>query len=479
MKKVAVSIIGAAILIFILGGCAQRLGLVNNSSPADSIARFDISGAQSLFIANAVNKSVSTGMSAKAAKVASSNNGNSDNSGNNGNGNGNNGNGNGNSGTPATVTPEPVVTPVTTVTPVPEDITTEVSGTKSLYKLMPDGTVQPVGFYDPYNNLIQFQAEVVGIKNINKDYLSVKFLDSATSGSFLYFLVNKTTGIAYLYGTNINENTSITYPSDGTKYYFINNQGRLVRLDFTVSSTTGIKMTVLPALKGVNYATAKIDKNENIIVGDKFIKQTTGGYEYLTVASQGKDVYVSKSGDFNYYSGAQLFKLCLDANNAVQSIAITTTQGTDYQFVATIESNTPLLTNTDYGYYSFPKLSSSGVAQSLLIAKYNANTMAINTIEYPKTAKAVAGNQLLYVLKDNKTIEKVDTNLTIQSFYTTNEYDITSVAANNANEVYFYGLRYSDGAYIAAVLNPDGTQKTITTSVTVAEVSYLTPLKTK
>ena len=137
------------------------------------------------------------------------------------------------------------------------------------------------------------------------------------------------------------------------------------------------------------------------------------------------------------------------------------------------------MTNTDYGYYSFPKLSASGVAQSMIIAKYNANTLAINTIEYPKTAKAVAGNQLLYVLKDNKTIEKVDTNLTVQSFYSTNLYDITSVAANNANEVYLYGLRYSDGAYIAAVINPDGTQKSITTSVTVAEVSYLTPLKTK
>ncbi|MDD5455855.1 MAG: hypothetical protein PHV30_02345 [Candidatus Margulisbacteria bacterium] len=421
MKKV-VSLASIAVLMFILGGCAQKLGLVNDSSPADSIARFDISGAQSVFIASEVPKGAATakGLSIKAN-----------------------------------------------------------ANKKLLYKMLPDGTVQQVGFYNTKTNVISFTAEAVDIKTINSDYLSIKFLDNTTSGSYLYFLVNKTTGYAYLYGTNINEKTSITYPSDGTKYYFVNDQGRLVRLDFTAANTTGIKMTVLPALKGVNYATAKIDKNENIIVGDKFIKQTTGGYEYLTVASQGKDVYVSKSGDFNYYAGAQLFKLCLDANNTVQSIAITTTQGTDYQFVATIESNTPLITDSDYSYYSFPKLSASGVAQSTLIAKYNANTLAINTIEYPKTARAIAGNQLLYVLKDNKTIEKVDTNLAIQSFYTTNEYDITSAAANNANEVYFYGLRYSDGAYIAAVLNPDGTQKSITTSVTVAEVSYLTPLKTK
>ena len=491
MKRIVLftGLICASTLLFV--GCAQKLGMVSAPAGAETVARLDLSGASGLFIAQENDVSAmkamgimsNAGTRAAAKKPAALYKVVEVVLGNNGNGNGY-GYGNLKDKDPAEVVEpdtDPVVEPTPDVVVEPDPVVVEPA---------PEVVVEPVVAYNQYDQPVDISGlEILSQKLISKFYILTK-VRSLTDGSIFYWLIQTQTGKVFQFGEDINDSSlvSLMFQKESAanefyKYYYLNKDGRVICMELNIDS---VSKTTLATIKGFDYRRAKIDNNDNVILGTKFIKSDgisdgIGGYEYIDFNGNAAKMYVSKTGAFNYLTTDAIYNVYVDESNKVVSSLLYNVDPANVanSYIPQAHYSLPSLEINGYKYYIENKLSdytnTDSVNRGSLLIKYD-DKVDIKTLEYSANTVIILGDNCFYVLKDKSTIEKIDLDLNQAAFYSTNEYDMTTISYEGSNVV-FYGYQYSNGSAIKGTIQADGTASVTTEALILPEsIEKLIPI---
>ncbi|OGI06337.1 MAG: hypothetical protein A2Y40_00405 [Candidatus Margulisbacteria bacterium GWF2_35_9] len=354
----------------------------------------------------------------------------------------------------------------------------------------PEVVVEPVVAYNQYDQPVDISGfEIMTQKVVSKYYFLAK-VRNLTDGSIFYWLIQNQTGKVYQFGEDINDSSTVSLmfqkesaANEFYKYYYLNTEGRVICMGL---NTDSVSKTTLATIKGFDYKRAKIDKNDNVILGTKFIKSDgisdgIGGYEYIDFDGNAAKMYVSKTGAFNYLTTDAIYDVYVDESTKVVSTLLYNVDPANAanSYIPLAHYSLPVLENNGYKYYLENKLSDytnmDSINRGALLIKYDDKT-DIKVLEYTANTVIILGSDYFYGLKDKSTIERIDLDLNVSTFYTTSEYDMTTITYEDGY-VTFYGYKYSNGAAIKGVIKTDGTIDVATESLVLPEtIEKLIPI---
>jgi len=477
MKKTILltALLCASTLLFV--GCAQKLGIVSTPAGAETVSRLDFSGASGVFIAQENDVSAMSSMGAmstvgtrKAAKKPSK------------------------------------LYKVTKKTQKKEkkkdhkkpgeevqapDETVETPTEPEVEEVV---VIEPVVAYNQYDQPVDISGlEILDQKSISTYYFLAQ-VRNLTDGSVFYWLVHAKSGKVYQFGEDIDDSIQVALmfqkesaANEFYKYYYLNTEGRVICMELNPDS---VAKATLATIQGFDYKKAKIDQDDNVILADKFIKSAgiengTGGYEYIDFDGKAASIFVNKQGEFNYLTSEGVYKVFVNSETKkVESSLLYSVDAANdaNEYIPQAHFSLPVLDDgAGFEYYLESKLSDytnvDGASKGTLLIKYDSKA-DISAIEYANTATVILGEKCFYALKDNSTIEKIDLDLNTSSFYSTSEYDMTTITYEGST-VAFYGYEYSSASAIKGVINSDGTVDVTTEGLILPEtIEKMIPIGT-
>ena len=426
MKKglLLITLILASTLL--LTGCAQKLGIVSTPAGAATIDTLDIGNASSLFVAQENDMAAMSSMGAMSS------------------------------------------------------VGTRKAARKPrwIYKTSTDeetGT-SVVQAFDKLGRPVDTSTlEILEQEVISRYFFLVK-IRNLSEGGIAFWLINNKSGKVFQFGEDKDDSDTVSLmfqkasdESNRYKYYYLNTEGRLICMQLNKRS---VKKLTLQTIVGFDYKKAKIDNRNNVIIQDKFVKDAidkkgVGGYEYINFASNGNDIFVNKTGQFNYIENNEMYRVYVKTktNSVATKKLRTLAEGNDaVAYIPQAHYSLPVMEDGDYKFYfediKVDYTSKSGAVKGKVIMKYN-DAEDISVLEYEQSAVVILGDDWFYALKDNSTIEKVGKDLVATTLYTTSDYDMTTITYEGSNVV-FYGYQYSTGSAVKGIVSEDGTA-TVTT----------------